>query len=587
MNNQVQPEPYGTPRAENEEMSGDKIIISDLDASGNLNSVEPISETRKKGSVFFIKSFLEGLFRKSKKPQIEKDDLPPSIEPTNLNVETKNQEDLVQERLGNLLDEKPDVNIIPQLPEELPEEEGQPDLILAGLTTVDLPEPPHQQDPTAISDKQSTSIEDHYPSEHRLAPFLPQDFDEIENLEEEVVEYEKVENIEKVDANQDNQNSDLYGDPDLQERFQTFLSSEDRTDPFQPPFITDDLEELNTLFDEVETNIDPDFEITVPTGASQQELSENWYKAFTADPIPLMNEPILFDIKEEDEKAENDEIPSIVLEGLLQSRNPEDEKDGNLASSQDDSKTLETSPNEKENYLEIINEGLGKSSNSSEEEFLPNPWEIEPDWNLVTNREEKPPSSVTTEEISTETDQVEPAIKSRKKGVMASIPLFLRILIIVLVVVDLVIIGFAGKGFMRAITPIKPTLTLLVPTEISYVYPNALKLPGGWIIQLSRGHLINNKWSPLTAEWLIDTSLRRVVAIPWSQQLEAVTLTLKQGDPIELFMINNDVITYQVEKVMKVQQSDTTFLKRNTPALILILYRGDSEERLIIICGQQ
>jgi hypothetical protein len=78
-----------------------------------------------------------------------------------------------------------------------------------------------------------------------------------------------------------------------------------------------------------------------------------------------------------------------------------------------------------------------------------------------------------------------------------------------------------------------------------------------------------------------------VAAIPWSRQLEAVVLTLKQGDPIELYMVNNDMIIYQVENVMKVPQNDTSFLKRNTPALIIILYRPDSLDRWIIICGQK
>jgi hypothetical protein len=588
MDNQGQPEPDGNPSAENVEISDGKIIISDMNASDDLNSVEPNSSIKKKGSFLVIKSILVGLFKKPKKSQEAKDDLPSSIEYPNLSVETKSQEDLVHERLGNLLDEEQEVKIIPQLPEELPEEEIQHDLILTGLSTDILPEPPQQQEPVVTTEKQFSPIEDYFQSKHVLAPFLPQDFEDVENLEEETVNGEEDKNNEKIVATHpDSQNSDFNEDPDLLERFQTFLSSEDGTDPFQPPFINDDIDGIDALFTEVDTNSDPYLETPEAIDVSQPELSENWNKAFTADPIPLMNEPILTDIKEEEEKAERDEMPSGVQEGLVHTKNLEEEKDGNLLAPLDDSKTIEDLPNGKENYLDIINEGLVESSNSSEEGFLHNPWETEPDWSLVANRGGIPPLSVTSEEISTEINQDEPAITSRKKGVIASIPVFLRVLIVVLVIIDLAIIGVAGKGFIKAITPLKPTLTLVVPTEITYVYPNALKLPGGWIIQLSRGHLINNKWSPLTAEWLIDTSLRRVVAIPWSQQLEAVTLTLKQGDPIELFMINNDVIIYQVEKVTKVQQNDTSFLKRNTPALILILYRNDSEERWLIICGQQ
>ena len=163
---------------------------------------------------------------------------------------------------------------------------------------------------------------------------------------------------------------------------------------------------------------------------------------------------------------------------------------------------------------------------------------------------------------------------------------FFKILIISLLAIDLAILGIVGSSYFSKISPTKPTATF-VPTDIAYVYPIALKLTGGWIIQLNNGYIVNDKWTPLSAEWLIDTTFRRVVALPWSNQLEAVTLTLRPNDPIELYMVNNDVITYQVEQVIKVPQNDTSFLKRNTPGLIIILYRTDSQDRWIIICGQK
>jgi hypothetical protein len=112
-----------------------------------------------------------------------------------------------------------------------------------------------------------------------------------------------------------------------------------------------------------------------------------------------------------------------------------------------------------------------------------------------------------------------------------------------------------------------------------------LELTGGWTFYLQKGDLKNGVWTPQGgSEWLNGTELRRVVALPWNPQLEAVSQTFKTGDPVRLLMNNNDIINYRIDKVEKVTRDQVDVLEGNTPALIVILYRNDSNDRVVILC---
>jgi hypothetical protein len=271
-----------------------------------------------------------------------------------------------------------------------------------------------------------------------------------------------------------------------------------------------------------------------------------------------------------DLKKEKEEYSLILQNGLSQSKQPDEKKEENP-----------------EVDIEVYSPSTRVIEN--DEEIIPNPWETEPEWSSLVKADEAPegtsPSDETIEPITLgEAVKVIP-----EKGIIASIPLFVKIFILFLFIIDIVIGGMVANSYQKIpfIAKAIATVTPVIPTDTTYVYPNALKLTGGWIIQLNRGRLANDKWTPQSAEWLIDTAFRRVIALPWSKQLEAVTLTLRAGDPIDLYMINNDVIAYQVERVTRAPQNDTSFLQRNTPALILILYRTDSQDRWVIICTQK
>jgi len=98
--------------------------------------------------------------------------------------------------------------------------------------------------------------------------------------------------------------------------------------------------------------------------------------------------------------------------------------------------------------------------------------------------------------------------------------------------------------------------------------------------------MVDNVWKPVQSEWLEGTELRRVVALPWNRQTEAVVRSFQAGDVVEMQMSNKDVTRYTVEKVEKVRVEDTTIYSGTTPSLVIILYTDDKEavDRWVVFC---
>ena len=148
----------------------------------------------------------------------------------------------------------------------------------------------------------------------------------------------------------------------------------------------------------------------------------------------------------------------------------------------------------------------------------------------------------------------------------------------VIVAIVLVITQWNIKNDTAAIPP-----PAMEATDQDIIYPTGLQLPGGWFFFLQRGEIHDNKWEPQNAEWLANTKLRKVIAIPWSNQSEAVIQSLTPEDEISIFMNNNDVIVYQVEDVLQIARDNVRILSDTEPSLVVILFREDNEARWTII----
>lgn len=131
-------------------------------------------------------------------------------------------------------------------------------------------------------------------------------------------------------------------------------------------------------------------------------------------------------------------------------------------------------------------------------------------------------------------------------------------------------------------TPVIEAPPVVVASDMPY--PTGVTLPGGWYFPLERSTLINGEWQPRTSEWLQGSELRRVVALPWNPQTEAVIKTFQVGDGVELYLNNNETLKYRVYSIEQVAKTDTGIYSDRDPSLAIILYQGKDPNRWVIIC---
>lgn len=120
------------------------------------------------------------------------------------------------------------------------------------------------------------------------------------------------------------------------------------------------------------------------------------------------------------------------------------------------------------------------------------------------------------------------------------------------------------------------------PLPSNLPYPTGVVLPGGWQFILHESTFVEGAWKPSGNEWLEGTELRRVVALPWNVQTEAVVQTFKPGDTIWLALSNNDMVDYTVTEVTRISEDDTQIISERRPSLVIFLYKEDSPERWVI-----
>ena len=107
------------------------------------------------------------------------------------------------------------------------------------------------------------------------------------------------------------------------------------------------------------------------------------------------------------------------------------------------------------------------------------------------------------------------------------------------------------------------------------VYPIQLSLPGGREFDLGKGSVVDGKWMPQAAEWLVGTEISRWVALPWSLQLEAVLRTLHSDDRITLTMSNYETLVFDVYSIQELTMAQIQALDPQKSCLLIILFGNE------------
>jgi hypothetical protein len=85
---------------------------------------------------------------------------------------------------------------------------------------------------------------------------------------------------------------------------------------------------------------------------------------------------------------------------------------------------------------------------------------------------------------------------------------------------------------------------------------------------LGRGKLDDGAWEPVQAEWLEDTQVRRVVAIP----IDLLKEQIQRDDILRLRLRNGFSVPYRVVEISQVQRTQIEVLSSLEPSLVVILF---------------
>ena len=159
----------------------------------------------------------------------------------------------------------------------------------------------------------------------------------------------------------------------------------------------------------------------------------------------------------------------------------------------------------------------------------------------------------------------------------------IRIIFLIILLVSFgYILVIAGKK-LNQITPIAVPIFTPVPTY-SIPIPYTVEFPGGWTFLLGTSNSSFPDWKPIRAEWFKDTAICKLIAIPWTKQIDAVYKTLTPGEELILTMSNKDKAIYQIETLeTSLIQNLIGKLNRNSPCMIIFLYRESTITAQVLI----
>ena len=174
-----------------------------------------------------------------------------------------------------------------------------------------------------------------------------------------------------------------------------------------------------------------------------------------------------------------------------------------------------------------------------------------------------------------------------KKGLLAwvvSLSVLQKILLGEVVLLA-VLVPFLIFATLNAPEAESPAIVFPMPQALpaGVPHPTGITLTGGWHFDLQKSTFVEGKWTPAGSEWLEGTEVRRVIALPWNRQTDAVVQTFQPGDSITLTLSNMDEVEYRITSIERRSATEADFLADRKLSLVIFFYDEDAEDRWVII----
>jgi hypothetical protein len=142
----------------------------------------------------------------------------------------------------------------------------------------------------------------------------------------------------------------------------------------------------------------------------------------------------------------------------------------------------------------------------------------------------------------------------------------------------------------QVITPTQTPAAAATPAPLANVRgqvapggfdPASVEIAGESFI-LSIGQTQNGVWVPRGPEWLLNSIVRPVIALPHNILLAAKLQQLELNSPILLRLRSGKVVTYSLSEVAHYGRDQIETLAPHTPSIVIFLYGAEGNERLVI-----
>ncbi len=100
---------------------------------------------------------------------------------------------------------------------------------------------------------------------------------------------------------------------------------------------------------------------------------------------------------------------------------------------------------------------------------------------------------------------------------------------------------------------------------------------------LKQAKLKDGEWLPAVAEWLPGTELRRVIAVPYTQEVGDAVGGMTYGDDITLRLRSGEVVKYRLTDILRLKRYEIECMNSLRPSIVVILHGERSGDRWVLV----